>query len=118
MSKNIRIEVPLEIAGQNKRDRWHWTMRAKDKRDWAFAFANKAPKAHGKRAVCIISVRPRKFSDHANLVGGCKGLVDGLVSAGLLVDDSIECCHIEYKQFTRREFGGQCRTIVDLIDLD
>jgi hypothetical protein len=31
-------------------------------------------------------------------VGGAKGLVDALVAAGLLVDDSEKHCAIEYRQ--------------------
>lgn len=41
--------------------------------------------------------RQREF-DEANLVGGCKGLVDSVVRLGMLVDDSRKHAQIIYKQ--------------------
>ncbi|MCB2188619.1 MAG: hypothetical protein KQJ78_19535 [Deltaproteobacteria bacterium] len=45
------------------------------------------PKAREPRGVSI-TVRRRRILDHDNLVGGCKPLVDVLVTLGLLFDDS------------------------------
>jgi hypothetical protein len=94
-----KVITLLQVPGQNKRERWHWRRQRQEVIGWMYVFqAAGIPKATGKRNVVITSYRKRRFDDHANLVGGCKGLIDGLVRAGALVDDSIKWMTAEYHQ--------------------
>lgn len=96
---HLRITTHLQIPGQNKRERWHWASQRREVRAWQIqfnAFVNKP--ATTKRAVNIISYRRQRFHDEANLIGGCKGLIDGMVRAGLLVDDSQKWATFTYRQ--------------------
>lgn len=97
----IRLRVPLTIPGANVRERQHWSKQRAEVSRWAMWFRSlttACQAAKGKRRVRIVSYRIQRFRDHANLVGGCKGLIDGLVRAGLLVDDSIPLMEATYEQ--------------------
>lgn len=57
-------------------------------------------RAQAKRRVRLVRMytgRQRPF-DVDNLIGGCKQVVDGMVRAGLLRDDSKQWAEIEYDQ--------------------
>jgi Holliday junction resolvase RusA-like endonuclease len=58
---------------------------------------------HGERVrlSALFFLPDRRRRDYPNLVGseGMKGLIDGLVDAGVMVDDSITCL-VEYGPFT------------------
>ena len=41
---------------------------------------------------------PNKEFDHANLVGGCKSIIDVLVSSGVIQDDAPKYFDCEYSQ--------------------
>lgn len=95
--------VQLQIPGQNKRERWHWAAQRREVQHWCLLAglqftAQGLAKATGRRRVAITSYRRQRFRDEANLVGGCKGLIDGLVRAGLLVDDSSTWAAFAYRQ--------------------
>ena len=47
--------------------------------------------------------------DHANLVGGAKGMVDAMVRVGLLVDDSPKWFEAEYRQVRSDRSGLHVR---------
>ena len=76
-------------------------------------------RAKGKRIVSITSYRRRLFHDRINLAGGCKGLLDGLVRAGGLVDDSIKWLDDHYYQYTTADSpagkGTPC-TVIEVSD--
>jgi len=55
-----------------------------------------------KISVTITSYRRQAITDHANLVGGCKGLVDALVNTGILIDDQDGMVDIKYNQAPSR----------------
>ena len=123
----LLLVLPKEVPSQNKRERWHWRVQRREVRDWELlaASATDAQRVGAwssqplvgncsdllyrhdtwtgftKRTVCITSYRARLLTDHANLVGGCKGLIDGLVRAGLLVDDADEWMSATYFQELR-----------------
>lgn len=97
------IHLPIQVSGQNKRERWHWAQQRREVSMWTaragYAFlAQGLPPATGKRHVSITSYRKQRFRDEGNLVGGCKGLIDGLVRAKVLVDDSTKWATFEYRQ--------------------
>jgi hypothetical protein len=100
-----QITVALEIPSQNRTDRMHWAKRSKLQRLWLVsirAAAGRIEKATTPQSVVIRSYRKRLITDHANLVGGAKLVVDALVKAGLLVDDSDDWAEIEYRQLSFR----------------
>jgi hypothetical protein len=81
--------------------RRHW--RA-NHRDVALAarlirlIACNACSAQGKRSATITSYRRQRITDEANLIGGAKQFIDGMVKAGALVDDSDKMAEITYLQ--------------------
>jgi hypothetical protein len=115
------FQIPREVPSQNVRERWHWSKQRREVKSWAGAFlARMRPgdRATKPREVIIQAYRKRRISDFANLVGGCKGMVDGLVSAGLLVDDSTEWVRIQYFQDVAKNHptGLPC-TMITVIDM-
>lgn len=97
----IRIVSRLQIHGANKRERWHWAQQRREVSAWEIqARAFLRVKATTKQHVTITSFRRQRFHDEANLIGGCKGPIDGLVRAGLLVDDSTTWATFTYRQQT------------------
>jgi hypothetical protein len=99
----IELLIHMETPSLNSRERWHWARQRKEVTDWAkwFTYSQRPgglDKAIGKRSVAIISYRKQRCRDEANLIGGCKGMIDGLVRSGLLVDDSIKLATFTYAQ--------------------
>ena len=98
----MRFEIPYHIRSQND---WQHANRWKIREDRHMVqrvvrgVVGFLPE-HGltRRWMRITSLRPRLITDHANLVGGCKGLVDALVSCGLAYDDADEWLTVEYAQ--------------------
>lgn len=87
---------------QNVTSRRHWSSNKRDvdlctKLIWAHT-PNDATRATGKRRLHITSYRARRCTDSANLVGGCKYLVDAIVRRQLLKDDSDQWAAITYEQ--------------------
>ncbi len=99
----ISFAIPYEVPSQNVRERWHWRRQRREVASCAdlvryFAHAAGVADATGPRRLKITSYRRRLITDRANLVGGCKGLVDGLVRARVLVDDRDQLAELEYEQ--------------------
>ena len=99
----IDLLIPLETPSANTRERWHWSQQRREVSRWEkwFIYAQRPggmDRAHGKRTVRIHAFRRRRCSDEANFLSGCKGLIDGLVRAGLLVDDSRELATFAYAE--------------------
>lgn len=97
--------VPIEPTSQNRIGHnagWarHDYRRLRQTWEKAMMVANFVPRASGPRRVILtrlMGYRKRAY-DHANLVGGCKPVVDAMVRAGLLVDDSPRHLHAYYRQ--------------------
>ena len=92
MSWTLRID--LASPSQNTHAWSHWRKAWKDKGEWNLRIRAATgfiaiPKAKGKRRLTIERIGWKKL-DPLNLLGGAKGIVDCLVQAGLLVDDSEE----------------------------
>lgn len=97
----IALLLPKEVPSMNVRERMHWRAQRREVKAWellARAAAAGQPRAGGKVLVHIHAFRRQRTRDEANLVGGCKGLIDGLVRAGLLVDDSREWASFTYAE--------------------
>lgn len=119
--------IPFLVPSQNDRERMHWRLQREEvTRAFLLCRAHgcKVPPPTGHRTVIITSYRRQLMKDHANLVGGCKGLVDGIVRAGLLLDDSIKLASFEYRQAVlsrlpadlRKDFGGRPCTAIEITD--
>ena len=97
----IIFSIPFEVPSQNVCERRHWSARRKEQETLAILLRIHCPpfkRVTAQRLVSIRAYRKRKCRDLANLIGGCKGLVDALVTAGLLVDDSEKWARFEYAQ--------------------
>jgi len=56
------------------------------------------PPATGPRLVHVVAYRRQRCKDIANLIGGAKACIDGMVDAGLLLDDQDSKARITYQQ--------------------
>lgn len=104
----MKIIIPFEIPSQNVTEKGlSWRVRAAKtkarRNDWRIAcvFAMRGAgivNAAGPRSLRIIAYRKRYCSDIANLIGGAKACIDGLVDAGLIMDDRDAKARITYAQ--------------------
>ncbi len=115
----IDLLIHLETPSLNTRERWHWSRQRREVTAWTqqFTYAQRPggmDRAIGKRLVVITSFRKQRCRDEANLIGGCKGMIDGLVRAGLLVDDSIKLATFTYAQdvASKSPTGQPCTRII------
>lgn len=121
----LTLRIPFEIPSQNATERRHWTRRAKEK-DVLVAMLRFAQATAGdelirppaaRRMVFITAYRRKLITDHANLVGGCKTLIDALVALGLLHDDSDQFMVARYAQGRCREAGyASPITVIRIVD--
>lgn len=120
--------LPFNIPSQNVTARRHWRSSHRDVaqvaqmvRVVAWTICN----AKGPRSVTVTSYRKRLITDEANLIGGSKQFVDGLVRAGALVDDNDKMSRITYRQAVlsqmpeewARKYGRRPLTVVEIEDL-
>lgn len=104
----ITIQIPHEIPSQNTTGIGRtWQARAsgikKLRTLWRLVTGNQmrlafAPRATGPRSMHIIAYRTQRCADIANLIGGAKSCIDGMVDAGLLLDDRDSLARITYEQ--------------------
>jgi hypothetical protein len=118
------LVIGFEVPSQNRTDRRHWSACWKDRKRINWLLVAALPQAgcpHGgrRRRVEIIAYRRRLIADKANLIGGAKTLVDAIVGAGVLVDDSDRWAEITYDQALISK-GGHDRptTVIRIYDLD
>lgn len=117
------IAIPFEVPSQNVTERRHWSARTKerDRLGWllrAHLPAGGCPHGGRKRSLEIVAYRSAWIRDAANLVGGCKTLVDALVAADVLVDDGRKWVEIAYDQALYRRAGfDQPTTVIRIYDL-
>jgi len=103
-----RIIIPLEVPSQNttEKGRCHFARaRATKARRWAWNAACRGEMvkagihiATGRRTLRLTAYRRRYCADIANLIGGAKACIAGLVDAGLLLDDRDSKAGISYAQ--------------------
>lgn len=117
------IVIPFEIPSQNVTERRHWSARAKERSEltWRLRAALPAggcPHNDRKRVLEIVAYRSAWIRDAANLVGGCKTLLDALVGVGVLRDDSRSWVEVSYDQALYRKAGyDQPTTVIRIYDL-
>ena len=97
----IPIEPPSQnVVAQNKGGGRHKYRRIRQEYEMALLWKRNIPKAKGKRRVAITRCYSRhgKERDLANIVGGCKALMDALTLTKLIVDDSPKYLEAHYSQ--------------------
>lgn len=102
------LTVPFEVPSQNEteRGRNYYARAAKTARRramWKLACQSEMVRvglrpATGKRTLRLVAYRARRCADIANLIGGAKACIDGLVDAGLILDDRDAKAGITYAQ--------------------
>lgn len=102
------LHIPLQIPSQNQTGRGRtWRARAgatKRVRTAWCAWTAMEMRARGvaiatrQRRLHIVAYRTQRCADIANLIGGAKACIDGMVDAGLLVDDRDALALITYEQ--------------------
>ena len=105
----IQLFIPLEAPSQNNLGGKNWRVRAAETKrtraKWKLFTASQmntygiAP-ATEHRFIHITAYRKQRCRDIANLIGGLKACIDGMVDAGLLVDDCTKFSSITYDQGT------------------
>lgn len=122
----IEIRIPLQAPSQNDFSAYRdWRARSRATRSIRMAWASACrvlmaakgiPKAVGPRRLHVIAYRKQKCRDIANLSGGLKPAIDGLVDAGLLIDDADELARITYAQGVRSE--SPTRDVLTIIQVE
>lgn len=104
------FSIPYEVPSLNKTSRQHWRSRVRDVNLCTALCRTHGWEASGasiRRLVTITSYRKQKCRDIQNFIGGCKSLNDGLVRAGILVDDSDGWATFTYRQFILSELPDE-----------
>lgn len=113
-----------EVPSQNVRDRRHWSADHRERKalTWrvhAALPADGCPHRGRRRTIEVLAYRRARIRDDANLRGGAKALLDALVAAGVLRDDSDRWMHAEYRQDLHRRAGyDQPTTVIRIYDLE
>lgn len=99
----IRLILPYEVPSQNVTMRTHWrSLNSQNKRllhqIMVCVLSQAHPVADGPRTVRVMAYRVQRIKDHANLIGGAKGLIDCLKRARLIVDDCDSLMVATYEQ--------------------
>lgn len=103
LHQSIGIVIPGRAPTPNARR--HWRQIARDNAEWkaaALAIASNALRqwegSHGLKwrpvfhasVVVTFSLPDRRSRDLDNLIASCKPLLDGIVQAGVITDDSVD----------------------------
>jgi len=120
----IRLWFPhklIRLTSQNATQRAHWNKSYKKRKSWSAAVFVALVQATGKRflqpppkvraTIVRIYGGQSKEMDLANLVGGCKELVDSLTQYGVIMDDRPRNFDCKYSQ-RRAEKGEECGVLV------
>ena len=114
----IPIEPPSQNCLHNKGGR-RWAYRKlRDQYTESVHTYLSAPKATRMRRVRITRLwgKKKRAYDHGNLIGGCKPLLDALVIAGLLVDDSPKYVEAYYYQEKSPNDKGGVRVVLEELE--
>lgn len=99
-----RVTVPLEVQSQNVTDRMFWRKRHALKNRWKVnlhSAVGYVERPTCRMVVTVEAYRCRLITDHANLVGGCKLVIDAIRDVGLIHDDSDKWMVAAYVQHLR-----------------
>lgn len=89
---SLHLKIDALPKGLNKKLAMHWAKRQKENKAWdlmvACAVRDKLPNSPLPKATITIIRHSYRFLDYDGLVGSCKPVVDALVTAGVIKDDS------------------------------
>lgn len=96
------IEIPLPTPSLNKLQRMHWAQRKRLRDQYERIIRScrrSSDRVKRQQFRCVkIERHSARRLDHDNFVGGCKPLVDALVRAAVIWDDSPEYLEANYIQ--------------------
>jgi hypothetical protein len=107
---DIQFALPFEvhfgrlIHSQNISTYAHWSVPKKDKDDWqrrvnlAFRDYRGVLLPWSSWEIRRIYAHPNRRMDYANMVGGCKPLIDALIDCHIIVDDADKYFECSYEQ--------------------
>jgi hypothetical protein len=88
----LRVTLNTLPKSLNKKLAMHWAKRQKENKAWdmmiACAVRDKLPKKPLEKAVIHITRHNYRMLDYDSVVASCKPVVDALVTAGVIKDDS------------------------------
>ena len=125
MTEILQLQVPGKIpVSQNQRDKWHWAKRHKESKSWKkqIALAKLVAGCRGEPKYSQVDIKiqrhcVRSIKDQDNLWGGCKPILDALVSEGIISDDgrdNIRHREIWQTHCSHKKYQGTVITITPL----
>lgn len=112
----LRIVLPMPTPSLNEFNGRRWYCKAKLKTAWVSALMC-TPGLHAARTlvttkrVLHIERRAPRMLDTDNLYGGCKPVIDALVTLGLLRDDKPKWCELHVSQ-CKPDRGEPAHTVI------
>lgn len=94
--RDLKISLPLPSSALHQHAKGHWraksqaTAKARQQAAWAARASWTGEPLDHARIEYRFFVPDRRRRDAANLVGACKAYVDGIVDAGVIIDDCWE----------------------------
>jgi len=100
----MRIVIPRLPPSLNKILRMHWAQVQRVFNEWAhdvfwayFAETTPGERYPCNRVIITFYVKDNRRRDLDNLIGGGKGILDGLRKAGAIRDDSWQNCEVAWR---------------------
>ena len=104
------MELQMKVPSRNKLDRQHWAVKSKNKQIWALLIRNqmrlrkiRKTKEKEKFTVSILCYKKDRLYDTDNVWGGCKQLLDAMVSEDFIYDDAPEYLDLKVQQIKAKE---------------
>lgn len=114
----ITIELPIKLISQNKGSKRNWHKLREYKKIYTeHLMPHRLKKPLGiakKLTITRILGKGDKQWDLPNIPYACKELIDSIVDANLLIDDSPQClCEVAYKQDFQRRGNGAIKIEIE-----
>jgi hypothetical protein len=125
MTTNLRLQVLGKIPqSQNARDKWSWQKRHRESKEWkkqiglSMLVAGIKPPKYKVVDIKIQRHCVRSIRDEDNYWGGCKPVIDALVTNGIILEDTPE--NIRHRQLwqtrcSHKKFEGTTITITPVV---
>lgn len=102
----VSFMLTRELSSQNTNLGRHWTVKNREKGDWVDLLRGPVIqyKLHARQyswsrwRIERRYAKPCRSYDYANLVGGCKHLIDSLITLGVIEDDAVKNLKVDYQQ--------------------
>ena len=100
----------MKVPSRNKLDRHNWEVKSKNKQIWSLLIRNqmrlrkiRKTKEKEKFTVSILCYKKGRLYDTDNVWGGCKQLIDAMVSEDFIYDDAPEYLDLKVQQIKAKE---------------